>query len=255
MLKGFLDAYAAFGDQSYLEIALKNANFISSKMIDDDGKIYRNFKNGKRTINGFLDDYSFTIEAFILLYESTFNEQWLYKAKKSADYVIKHFKDDDSGLFYYTADLDDALITRKMELSDNVIPASNSSFAKALFKLGNYFYNEEYMPLSVSMLGKMKSGFATNPLYYSNWGILIINFVYPYYEVAIVGDEFERKLSDLKNSYHPNSMYLGGQDEGTLDLLKQKLVADKTMIYVCENKVCSRPTENVDEALQLLSGF
>jgi uncharacterized protein YyaL (SSP411 family) len=68
----------------------------------------------------------------------------LYKSKSLADYVIEHFKDEKSGLFFYTSDLDESLITRKMELSDNVIPASNSSFAKSLFKLGKYFYNEEY---------------------------------------------------------------------------------------------------------------
>ena len=248
MLKGFTDAYNTFGEEKFLDAALKNAQFISSEMMDKDGRLYRNFKNGERSINGFLDDYSLTIEAFIALYESTFDEIWLYKAKTLTDYVIKHFKDDESGFFYYTSDLDDSLITRKMELSDNVIPASNSSLAKGLFKLGNYFYNKEYKDLSKSMLSKMKSNFLSNPLYHSNWGILMNEFVYPYYEVAIVGGDFSTKRIEFLKKFYPNILLLGGKDEGTLELLEQKLVQGKTMIYVCEDKNCKLPVDNVKAA-------
>ncbi len=252
MLKGFTDAYNTFSEKKFLDAAIKNAQFISSEMMDKTGRLYRNFKNGERSINGFLDDYSFTIEAFIALYESTFDEKWLYKAKTLTDYVIKHFKDDESGLFYYTSDLDDSLITRKMELSDNVIPASNSSLAKGLFKLGNYFYNKEYKDLSKNMLSKMKSNFLSNPLYHSNWGILMSDFVYPYYEVAIVGDDFNNKRVEFGKKFHPNILLLGGKDEGTLELLEQKLVQNKTMIYVCEDKNCKLPVEDVTAAEEQL---
>jgi uncharacterized protein YyaL (SSP411 family) len=248
MLKGFTDAYNTFGKEKFLDAAIKNAQFISSEMMDEDGRLYRNYKNGERSINGFLDDYSFTIEAFIALYESTFDETWLYKAKTLTDFVIKHFKDDESSLFYYTSDLDDSLITRKMELSDNVIPASNSSLAKGLFKLGNYFYNKEYKDLSKNMLSRMKSNFLANPLYHSNWGILMNEYVYPYYEVAIVGDDSHTKRVEFLKKFYPNILLLGGKDEGTLELLQQKLVQGKTMIYVCEDKNCKLPVDNVKSA-------
>ena len=186
------------------------------------------------------------------MYESTFDETWLYKAKTLTDYVIQHFKDDESGLFYYTSDLDDSLITRKMELSDNVIPASNSSLANGFFKLSNYFYNKEYKDLSKNMLGKMKSNFLSNPLYHSNWGILMNEFVYPYYEVAIVGDDFNANRVKFLKKFHPNILLLGGKDEGTLELLEQKLVQGKTMIYVCEDKNCKLPVDNVKAAEEQL---
>lgn len=252
MLKGFTDAYNTFNEEKFLDAAIENAQFLSFEMMDENGRLYRNFKNGERSINGFLDDYSFTIEAFIALYESTFDEKWLYKAKTLTDYVIKHFKDDESGLFYYTSDLDDSLIARKMELSDNVIPASNSSLAKGLFKLGNYFYNKEYKDLSKNMLSKMKSNFLSNPLYHSNWGILMSGFVYPYYEVAIVGDDYNTKRVELVKNFHPNIILLGGKDEGTLELLEQKLIQGRTMIYVCEDKNCKLPVEDVTAAEEQL---
>jgi uncharacterized protein YyaL (SSP411 family) len=253
MLKGYCDAFNAFSEKKFLEIALTNANFISGKMMNDDGQLYRNYKNGARTINAFLGDYAFTIEAFIALYESTFDEQWLYKAKFLTDCVIKHFKDEKSGLFYFTSDIDDSLIARKMELSDNVIPASNSALAKGLFSLANYFYDKDFKKLSVNMLSQMKSNFISTPLYHSNWGNLIIDMVYPFYEVAIVGPDYEHRRAELSSSFFPNILLLGGKDEGTLELLSKKLVSGKTMIYVCENKNCKLPVEEIAAAKEQLN--
>jgi uncharacterized protein YyaL (SSP411 family) len=62
MLRGYCDAYNAFSEKKFLDLAITNANFISGTMMNNDGQLYRNFKNGKRTINAFLGDYALTIE-------------------------------------------------------------------------------------------------------------------------------------------------------------------------------------------------
>ncbi len=46
MLKGYVDAYSAFGEKKFLEAALKNGEFILNKMMNDDGRLNRNYKNG-----------------------------------------------------------------------------------------------------------------------------------------------------------------------------------------------------------------
>src|SRR5207253_3068941 len=71
MLKAYADAYNTFDDQNFLDAALTNANFILSKQKRTDGGLNHNYKNGTSNINGYLEDYSFTIEAFIALYECT----------------------------------------------------------------------------------------------------------------------------------------------------------------------------------------
>ena len=253
MLKGYCYAYNTFGEKKFLNIAITNAQFISGTMMNDNGQLYRTFKNGTKKINAFLSDYALTIEAFIALYESTFDEQWLYKARSLAEYVIKHFKDEETGLFFFTSDIDGSLITRKLEFSDNVIPASNSSLAKGLFKLANYYFNNEFKEISVKMLSKMKESFISTPSYYSNWGSLMIDMVYPFYEVAIVGADYENKLKTLSSDYYPNILLLGGTDEGTLELLDSKLVNGKTLIYVCEDKNCKLPVEEISAAIEQLN--
>jgi len=85
MLKGYCDAYRTFDEPEYLKMALRNADFILQNMKAEDNGLSRNYKNGKATIAAFLDDYAFTISAFISLYRVTFDEQWLNQALKLAE--------------------------------------------------------------------------------------------------------------------------------------------------------------------------
>jgi len=253
MLKAYADAYRVFDNKKYLDIALDNAEFITTKMKTSDDKLNRNYKNGKASINAFLDDYAFTVSAFISLYQATFDEKWLQDARQLTNYCVAHFYDEDSGMFYYTSDIDPALIARKMEVSDNVIPASNSEMAKNLFVLGRYFYNDEYIRKSKRMLNNVKQSALTRGAYYSNWDILMAWFAKGPHEVAIVGKECEAKRKGFDNHYLPNVILSGGKNEGTLSLLEDKLIEGQTTIYVCRDKVCKYPVTEVKEALDQIS--
>lgn len=250
MLKAYVDAYRVFDEKKYLDAALKNAEFILSKIKSDDFRLNRNYKNGKASINGFLDDYAFTISAFIALYQASFDEQYLMIAQKLTDYSIAHFYDKNSGMFYYTSTIDPALIARKMEVSDNVIPSSNSEMAKNLFILGQYLYNDEYIKKSKMMLNNMKENALKGGVYFANWDILMAWFIQPPFEVAIAGKNFEAKRKEFDTHYLPNTFLSGGKEEGSLSLLKGKLIANQTTIYVCQNKACKLPVLEVKEALK-----
>jgi len=252
MLKAYVDAYTIFDDQTYLDTALKNANFINTNVRSSDDRLSRSYKNGMASINGFFDDYAFTIEAFIALYQSTFDEKWLESAKKLTDYVILHFYDSESGMFYYTSDVDQKLIVRKMEISDNVMPASNSQMAKNLFVLGQYYYDSDYVARSRQMLSTVKENTIKGGTYYSNWDVLMSWFISPPYSVAILGDDFESKRKALNAQYYPNVFFSGGNKEDQLALLENKLISGQTTIYVCQNNSCKYPVTDVNEAMKQL---
>ncbi len=252
MLRGYVDAYRAFGDAEFLKAALKNADFIYNNAIGKNNQMTRNYKNGKSSVPGLLDDYSFTISAFIDLYQATFDEKWLYKANDLTEYTLLHFFDASSGMFYYTADNHSDLIARKMEISDNVIPSSNSEMAKDLFLLGNYFNNELFIKKAQQMLKNVQNNLQQNIFSYSNWGLLGMHYIKPLYEVAIVGPDWETLRKTLDKNYLPDAIYLGGRNEGTLDLLQNKLVPGQTTIYVCVDKACKMPVTDVEKALRQL---
>jgi hypothetical protein len=252
MLKGYVAAYRAFDEPDFLNKAIKNADFLIANTITESNEVLRNYKNNKATIHGLLDDYAFTISAFIELYQATFNEKWLYKARELTDYTVTHFYDSKSGMFFYTHNNHSNLIARKMEIADNVIPSSNSEMAKNLFFLGLYYDNEDYTNKSRQMLINVQDDIHDNIKYYSNWGRLEILFIKQPFEVAIVGSDFNTARKAFDKKYLPHAIFLGGKNEGTLSLLKGKFVEGKTFIYVCQDKSCQRPTTEFTEAMKLL---
>lgn len=252
MLKGYIDAYKAFNDSHFLNIALKNATFIESNLLKKDGSLFHNYKNGMASINGYLADYSLLIDAYISLYKITFNEKWLHLSKRLTNYTLLHFSDSKSKMFFFTSNNDTKLITRKIESDDNVIPASNSIMAKNLFYLSHYYNNKSYLERSKQMLHNITTPMKKYPPAYSNWLGLYTNYAYPYYEVAISGKEALLKIKEINKEYIPNKLVCGSNTNSKLSLLQNRFSKDQTLIYVCVNNACRLPTEQSKIAITQL---
>lgn len=250
MLKAYVDAYRVFGEQSYIEKAIKNAIFIKENQIQKDGSLFHNYKDGKSTIEGFSEDYAHTITAYVELYQATFNEEWLNTAKELMDYSIAHFLDHETSMFYFTSDKTTNLITRKMEVLDNVIPSSNSVLADCLFKLGHYYSNKTYTDLARQMLSNVTEDIGKVPTGYTNWLSLYLNYANPYYEVAISGSEAHSKLKELDRSYLPNILISGSDKNSNLPLLENKFIEGETFLYVCVNGACKLPVTSTEKAIE-----
>ncbi|WP_338408036.1 thioredoxin domain-containing protein [uncultured Flavobacterium sp.] len=237
MLKGFVDAYKALEDPKYLDLAMKNANFIIKNLWSSEGNLFHNYKNNKSTINGYLEDYCLVIAAFISLYEVTFDEKWLLNAKQLTDYSFEHFYDEKTGFFAFTSNLDEALITTHFETEDNVIPASNSVMAKNLFQLGVYFENSYYEKVSQRMLHNIMLG-VEYPSAYSNWMDLVLNYSEDNKELAICGDLALEYCSKINGIYIPNVVLAGAEKNSKLPFLKERFKDGETLFYLCQNKSC-----------------
>lgn len=253
MLKGYCDAYRTFNEPDFLERAIKNASFIVNQQLQDNGALLHNFKNGKSTINGYLEDYATTINALIALYEITLDKKWLLNARQLTDYTFEHFFNDDSSLFYFTSSNDDPLITRPLEYHDNVIPASNSIMANNLFKLGHYFDNKTYITTAKTMLNNIKPEIMNSPSSFSNWLDVMLNFSKPFYDIAVVGKHAEQQLKSLNSYYIPNKIVAGSTEASSnLPLLKNRYTENETRIYVCIDNACKLPVTTVKDALKQL---
>lgn len=251
MLKGLVSAYRAFGDEEILALALQNANFIEKSFNKE--KLYHTYKNGKSTYDAYLDDYASLIDAYIQLYQVTFDEKWLLKSKELTDNCIANFYDKNENMFYYTSNEGEQLIARKKELFDNVIPASNSIMGINLHFLGLYFHEENYSSISQEMLGRVHKIVATDASYLSNWANLYSLNVEATAEVAIVGPTYKKVLKEFDEEFLPNVIFAGTETASELGLLKDRTAIDgQTTIYVCFNKACQLPVHSVKEAMKLI---
>jgi uncharacterized protein YyaL (SSP411 family) len=252
MLNGFIDAFKATGNRSYLEAALKNAEFMKEHFITKEGEVFHSLRPGGEPVPGFLDDFAWMSKAFINLYEVTFDVRWLTMARAITDVALQKFDHEKADFFFYSPYGLPNPIARKMEVYDNVIPSSNSVFAEVLLRLGEYFQEVNYELIARKAITAAATGDPAMGIYLANWARVAQIMKLRPYEVAVTGDNAIAQANLLQRNYLPSAFFMGGTAED-LPLLEQKLVAGKTIFYVCRNRVCKLPTEDPKEALKQLS--
>ena len=247
MATGYLNAYEAFGDSAYLNRALRTIDFLSQNAIEN-GLTVR--------IPGepqsYLADAVFLTEALIKAYENTFEIAYLEKAKALTEKALVEFKDEASDYLYYSNPKNGDLVVNVKEVTDNVIPGSNSQLAINLFQLGHYYYDSTYINKAETMLKGRLGDLTQDPYSNANWGRLAIMMEKGIYEVAITGADALTLRKEMAVNYLPNCIYLGSLKEENLILLENKVRQSQSVIYVCQNKSCRLPVGEVDAALGLI---
>jgi len=252
-ISGLTSSYKAFGKPEYLDLALANANFLKQKLFDADGHLLHSYKNNQAKISGFLDDYAFVIEAFTSIFEATGQKDWLDLAQHLTKITFQEFFDEEKSVFYFTAAKQQDLITRSIEIHDNVIPSSNSVMAKNLFRLSYLIDRPDYLETAQKMFNVVCGNMTDYPSGYSNWSQLMLNLTGNHFEVVIVGENAISLLKEFQKNYLPQVIFCAGKADNDLPLLKDRYVSGKTLIYICQNNSCLLPVETVVEALEIIS--
>jgi hypothetical protein len=248
MIIGLTDAYRAFGDIRFIKAALYNMRFLENELMEGT-LLYRSYKERRSAVNGFLDDYAYLIQAFIRLYQVTFDEYWIHRAEAFMNHVVEQFYDAKEGYFHYTAAHAEQLIARRKEIFDNVIPASNSVMAQNLNQLGIILDHPEWKSLSEKMTMPLAHLIRSEPGYMSNWAINYTELKKGLAEVVFTGKDARALRQEFHQHFQPFALSMGTETASELPLLKDKPADREGTIYVCYNKTCLRPVHTVVEAL------
>ncbi|MGC4102384.1 thioredoxin domain-containing protein [Ferruginibacter sp.] len=243
VVKALADGYAATGNEDYFTRAVSCASFLEKNRIAKGGKLRRSYNDKGTSIDGFLDDYAWTAAAFIKLYEVSFDKHWLQLSKTITDYAIENFLNKKTGLFYYTEGQQE-LVIRKTEIADNIIPSSNAVMAKVLYKLGTIYADSVYTVMGVQMYNSVAERVKKLARFHTEWCSVAGLLSAKPYEIVIMGKEAIEKNKILQQSFLPTSTIMGSMVKDSFQLLKDKFVSGKTIIYVCTDKICKRPEED-----------
>ena len=261
MLASLAEAARVLKRDDYLVAAERAGEFLLNSMVDERGRLYRTHKDGRSKLNGYLEDYANTIDAFIELYQSTFVEKWFVEARRLADVVLEHFKTEDGG-FYDTSDDHETLITRPRNLQDNATPSGNAMMAKQLLRLSAYTGEAEYDEAGRGILRLLTDAMEQYPQAFGeslNATDMLVNGMA---EVAIVGnptaDETKTLLDVVRLPFRPNvitALARQNLDEhDTIPLLSYRIMReDKPTVYVCRNFMCQMPVTSAEETEKLLA--
>ena len=252
LINGFVDAYNVFNESAYLEKAEDVFRFIEKNSLNKDQLIHT-YKKGSKKSDGFLEDYSFLANASLKLYSTTMSNSYLDFAKEMNQMAKDKFADENSGMYSFNSD--DELIAQIIKTDDGVLPSPNAVMAENLFLLGHIDYDKEATLKARSMLSSMISVLEENAYNYSKWNSLLLKTAYPFYEIAVVGNDAKPLLAELQQQNLPNTLIVGSNKDSEMPLFKGRYSDDGTYIYVCQDHTCKLPVATAKEALEQLKNF
>ena len=251
MVSGLLNSFEAFGDKQFLIQAQRTFTFLRENLVSG-AELMHTFQANEAKMEANLEDYAFMIRAALGLYQNTGNIDYLEQADELTENVIKNFETTKNPLFTYTKN--PVMFSEIISVNDNVIPSANAIMAENLWELGHLLEKKEYSFKVKKMLDVMTSYFNEGRgSDYSQWAQLITKEAYSYKEVVIIGPEAQKSNQEIQQNYLPNVLFQISDKPSKLPLLKDRFLKKETLIYVCEDKVCLRPSETVTEALKQIN--
>ncbi|WP_082436142.1 thioredoxin domain-containing protein [Zhouia amylolytica] len=251
-ISALVKAYRVFNEKEWLRIAIQTTELLQ-KRVYETNSLKHSYLNGKATIDGFLNDYSFLAAAYLDLYEATFNIKWIDATQKLIHLYTLNFERDPSQLSYFKPKTTEALFAKKIFLRDDVVPSGNAVMCTNYYRLGIYLDRADYKEVYKNMLTPASNDFTKNHRFYASWLKPILWHITPPYQVAITGDQSITTRTLLDNQFLPNVILTGSTADENLPILKGKLSPGHTVIYVCKDGYCKLPTSNVDVALNQIS--
>jgi uncharacterized protein YyaL (SSP411 family) len=260
MISALARGYEVFGEESYRNAATRAADFILTQMRDGD-RLLHSFRQGRATIPGYLDDYSFMLVALVDLYEATFDARWLDEADKLAVRMIAEFWDDKDGGFFFTGGDHKNLIARNKPTYDGAEPSGNSMAALGLLRLAKLRANVDYERKARRVLAVNAENMSTSPRGYLKMVVGADFALGPVREIAVIGDQKSADTRALLDAVYrrflPNKVVAldsGGEVGANMPLLEGKtLVEGRPTAYICRDYTCEAPvtsTEDLGKALE-----
>lgn len=250
---GFTKAFAATGDQVYLERAENNMKFLLESFRTKGELLNHTWKNGIAKHPAFLDDYAYLIAALIELGQATANFNYFEQASAFTDIVLKHFSDTDTAFFYYTHKDQHDVLLRKKEIYDSAVPSGNSMMAYNLYRLSIVYNRQDWKERTNQALIAIGDIVLKYPTSFGVWLSLLFEVFSGTNELAIVGKESKNYLGKIQKLYLPHRLTMASpHPDPSYPLLAGKPDSKHTFIYLCRNYACQQPVSTISELVTLL---
>jgi uncharacterized protein YyaL (SSP411 family) len=252
MISALADAGAALERADYLEAAQACAQFIERDLRAPNGALLRTYNRGRAKLPALLEDHAFLLEAYLTLYEATFDDTWFVRARELADVILARFHDPERGGFYSTDDAHRGLITRRKDLEDAPIPAGGSSACLGLLRLARLTGESRYEEAAMSLIRLVHTIVAEHATSFGHV-LQAINFTLaPVREVALAGDDVAALARVVRSAYLPHVVLAGGGSEAVPLLSGREPVHGEAAAYVCERFTCGLPQKSPEELAKTL---
>ena len=236
-------------DARYRHAADEAGRFLRTHMMRD-GALLRTHRRGESRIEGYLDDYAAAINAYVDLYEMSFDRDWLDAAAALASGMIARFWDGAAHRFYYTAADQPDLILRTTPAYDGAEPSGNSMAALALLRLGALAGKRDLHDVAARVIESHAGLMERSPLAFLKMLCAADLLLQSVIEVVVAGPpnapETQTLLRVIHGTYVPNKV-VALRDPADAAAEDHPLLAGKTMLegqptaYLCRDFTCGPP--------------
>ena len=243
-------------EPSYLHAAIHIHDFIESKMVTENDRLYLRYRDGEAAYVGQLEDYAVYSLALLELYRVTFDAKYLQAAIHRAKQMVELFEDKKSGGYFMTAFDGEQLIARPKETYDGAIPSGNSVAAMVLQTLASLTGERSWQAAVDLQLRFLAGGIGEYPSA-SCFGVLaMMDALYPHRElVCATSDGLPSELKDYLKKHPADNLHVllkNKENEETLTecapFTKDYPIPEKgTMYYLCENGACKAPVPDFSQ--------
>ncbi|HXG69317.1 MAG TPA: thioredoxin domain-containing protein [Gemmatimonadaceae bacterium] len=260
MLRGLSATARAFGNSDIEALALANGEFLWREMVQE-GRVMRSHKEGVTRILGFLEDQAAVGLGFLSVYELTYDDSWVKRARQVADRMIDLFWDNHAGSFFDTARDAEQLITRPRDVTDNATPSGTSLAVDLLLQLAELQQDSELRRRAAFVLEALAEPITKYPSAFGHMLGAADMAVHGAIEVALVGARDDAAFQALEQvvatEYVPSLVLAAGPGSGAGEvrlLDSRPIIGGKPAAYVCRGYTCDAPvTEPSGLAAQLLA--
>ena len=259
MVHALADVGVVLGRDDALDAAAKAAAFILAHMSQENGLLFRSYKDGRARFNAYLEDYTAFARGLVALYEATFELRWLAEAVRLTKIMQSQFADEARGGFFQTGIDHEQLVVRRKDFIDNAIPSGNSMAAELLVRLAKLTGNEDYRAVATRIFQIMDAAMAQQPTGFGRMLSALDDLLTPSQEVAVVGPLGDARtqalLHETRRHYLPHTVLALKEpdSENPLPLLEGRTMVDgQPAAYVCENFSCKLPVTDVEALRHLL---
>lgn len=249
----------------YERAARQAAEFIESKMIDKNGRLYHRFRDGELAVEAHAADYAFLIHGLLNLYQTTFDLIFAERAQVLQEKMIEDFWDEQNGGFYSTPKGSVDLPVRPKELNDGAIPSANSVALFNLVSLARLTGDPRWENQAQALIRAFGGTVKTQPQAFTFFLCALDFALRPGQEVIITGEpqagDTRQLLTALNLNFSPNKVAIVKSDQNAERLAKfagytdgLQVIEGKATAHVCRNGSCTDSTSDTQVMLDKILG-
>jgi hypothetical protein len=252
MITAFAKGYRITSQVRYLEGARNCISFIEKNLFHGT-RLLRTYKNNTAKIDGYLEDYSYFVNALLDVFEIEPERKYLDLAIVLGNYLIDHFWDPENKSFFMTSDDHEKLIIRPKSNYDLSLPSGNSVSCLVMLRLYHMTHEEKFLTIATQIMESQAQMAAENPF---GFGYLL-NAIYVYLqkptEITIINTENSEICNNLNTMFVPESILVMINNQRQLEALTQyqfftgKTFEKNTSVFVCKNFSCSLPLTSIEQ--------